>query len=75
MYTKVMEEQPDIEYVLGGIAAIHDELKEVNTLLRRLYDIEMTTLARHEPDTFDTINTVHNKLGMFMDDDWESKLL
>ena len=64
-----------MEYVLGGIAALHDELKQVNVMLRKLYDIEMTTLARAEPDTFETIDTVHNKLGMFMDEDWESKLL
>lgn len=66
--------EDNLDYILGGISAIHTELEKANKWLHKLYDIEMTLLAKDDAATFETINTVHNKLKMFMDEDWEDKL-
>lgn len=69
-----MDEQVTLEHVLGGIAALHDELKEMNKWLHKQYNVDMTILAHDSPEIFEKINLVHNKLGMFMEDDWEEEL-
>lgn len=69
-----MDEQVSLEHVLGGIAALHDELKIMNTWLHKLYNVDMTILAHDEPGVFEKLNLVHNQLGMFMEDDWEEEL-
>lgn len=69
-----MNEEPDIEYVLGGIAAIHDTLQEIVHWQRRQYNVDMTILAHDSPEIFDKLDYVHNTLGMYMEDDWEEKL-
>lgn len=69
-----MDENVSLEHVLGGIAALHDELKEINMWLHRMYNIDMTILAHDQPEMFDKLDLVHNKLGMFMEDNWEDEL-
>lgn len=60
-----------MDYVLGGIAAVHDELKIMNKWLHRLYNVDMFTLSQEQPEAFERLNFVHNTLNMFMEDDWE----
>lgn len=67
-------DEEKIDYILGGISAIHGELETMNKWLRKLYDIRMTELVQDNPPVFDKINLVHNELGMFMDEDWESRV-
>lgn len=69
-----MDENVSLEHVLGGIAALHDELKEINMWLHRQYNVDMTILAHDQPEMFDKLNLVHNQLGMFMEDNWEDEL-
>lgn len=69
-----MEENVSLEHVLGGIAALHDELKESNVWLHRIYNLQMMILAQDSPQIFEKLNLVHNELGMFMEDDWEKEL-
>lgn len=76
-----MEEEVTLEHVLGGIAAIHDELsgirselKLANKWLHRLYNVDMTMLAHKEPEIFEKLDLVHNRLNMFMEEDWENRL-
>ena len=64
----------NVEYVLGGISAIHGELEKMNTWLHRLYNVQMAIVANDEPALFEKLNLVHNELGMFMEDDWEKKV-
>lgn len=76
-----MSEEANLEHVLGGISALYDELKQLNvnikqtnTWLHKLYNIDMTMLAEDSPGVFERINLVHNELKMFMEDDWEDRL-
>lgn len=64
-------DEEKIDYILGGISVIDDELKKMNTWLHKLYDIQMTALVEENPPVFEKLNLVHNELGMFMEDDWE----
>lgn len=67
-------DEEKLDYILGGIAVIDKELKNMNTWLRKLYDIEMTVLAHSDAEIFNKVDTVHNNLGMYMDQDWEGQL-
>lgn len=69
-----MEENVTLEHVLGGLAAVVDELQESNLWLHRIYNLQMTILAHDAPEVFEKINLVHNELGMFMEDNWEEQL-
>lgn len=69
-----MDENVTLEHVLGGIAAVHDELIKMNTWLHKLYNVDMTILANDAPAVFNKLDIVHNQLGMFMEDDWEAEL-
>lgn len=69
-----MNEQPDIEYVLGGIAALHETLEEIVHLLKKQYNVDMTILAHDSPEIFNKLDFVHNTLGMYMEDDWEDHI-
>lgn len=69
-----MDEDITLEHVLGGIAALHDELKLMNHWLHKLYNVDMTILAHDEEAVFEKLNLVHNVLGMYMEDDWEAEL-
>ena len=76
-----MSEEANLEHVLGGISALYDELKQLNvnikqtnTWLHKLYNIDMTMLAEDSPGVFERIYLVHNELKMFMEDDWEDRL-
>lgn len=69
-----MDEDLSLEHVLGGIAALHDELQQINVWLHRLYNVDMTILAHDSPETFEKLDLVHNKLGMFMEQNWEDEL-
>lgn len=69
-----MDENVSLEHVLGGIAALHDELIKMNTWLHKLYNVDMTILAKDEPEIFNRLDLVHNQLEMFMEDDWEQEL-
>lgn len=67
-------DEEKIDYVLGGISAIHGELETMNTWLHKLYNVQMTILAHDAPGVFEKLNLVHNELGMFMEENWEEKV-
>lgn len=67
-------DEEKIEYILGGISAIHGELEELNKWLHRLYNVQMMIVANDEPAIFEKLNLVHNDLNMFMEDNWEKEV-
>lgn len=49
-------------------------INALTSQLERLIDVNMMVLNALDPEACATVDRVHNKLGMYMSDDWESEV-